>query len=101
MKLFVFPFFVIPIVLAVAAGTLIETRWCDDADRVSTAGGDRLCVFVEKDRGRPGRPVIDRPVQQATPRPAFDAAMYANVTDCLNAAALAGAPLSACRAVRR
>ena len=34
--------------------------------------------------------------QQAMLAPSFDASAYASTTDCLNAAALQGAPMSAC-----
>lgn len=42
-------------------------------------------------------PPAAQSVQAPAPAPAFQAGAYATTTDCLNAAALQGAPASACR----
>ena len=38
-----------------------------------------------------------QPQSQAVLAPSFDASAYTSTTDCLNAAALQGAPMSACQ----
>lgn len=43
------------------------------------------------------QPVPAQPQPQTALAPSFDASAYASTTDCLNAAALQGAPATACQ----